>query len=114
MTSTKQISTARLKHELTVLKQRVSWLEKALRPKEARTALRDGNADLTRKQAERDAHHKAMKDYLDEKRRKMYEESPNMLRADRKWERERNAYLRERGLKPLPSDIPKGLSRAKR
>lgn len=77
-----------------------------------RAKLRNGDAQRKRDDAEFEARHNALKEYHDKWRREHYQRNPEWLQSDLKWERERDAYLRERGFKPLPSIIPKGLAEA--
>jgi hypothetical protein len=114
MGATKEVSAARIKNELTALKQRVTWLEQALRPKKARAAARQGNVDLSRQIAEQQARSKAINEFFDQKARQRYREFPHMLEDRRKFDREINEFLEARGLAPIKSDIPKGLGRVKK
>ena len=101
-----------LQRQIVALKQRVTWLERALRPKPAKAALAGQNAGLSRDLAEAEARRKAIDEFLEEKDRQWYLENPQLLKQRRKRDREINAFLRSRGLKPIPSRLPKGLGRS--
>jgi hypothetical protein len=102
-----------LKNEVTALRQRVLWIEKALKPKQAKATLRDGRAHTARQDAEDDARSRARSEYYEQKTREFYANNPESLKWQRDHERELDAYLRERGFKPEPTRIPKGLPRTK-
>lgn len=100
-------------NEIASLKQRVSWLEAALKPKPARTNPRVNKAlaDVERKWAEIQARSKAMLEFHEKEREKRLRENPNALRILVEQERKENEFLKSKGLTPSPSFIPKSLRR---
>ena len=91
-----------------VLKNRVRYLEQALRNAREKPSQLSIIANR-RDQAERDARREALKDYYEQERTERLRRSPWMLEIDQQVEDNRNAFLRSRGLKPEPSEIPKEL-----
>lgn len=110
----KRDSVARLKHELAQVKQRLSWVEKAIRREPVKERIRDGNAEVARDLARATASRKAIDEFCEQRRRRRYEEFPDLLQERRKFEKDVNAFLRERGLDPIPTEIPKRLSRSRK
>lgn len=100
----------RIERKLKALTHRVSFLERALKP--AKKAARDPRElDRTREQAEQRAQTQALHEYLLQRKIKRYLENPKWLAADLASEREFNDFLRSKGLKPMPSDIPEQFHR---
>lgn len=112
MASTNRNSVVLLKQEVSALKQRVRRLENALRRRPVKSVLSDGTARLSRELEEAEARRKAVNEFFDEKDRKRFLEHPELLAQRRKQDREINAFLRSRGVKPLPSRLPKGWGKA--
>jgi hypothetical protein len=110
--ATKRNSVVLLKQQIAALQRRVTWLEKALRPKPAKATLSVGTTHWSRELEEAEAQRKAIDEFFEEKERKRYLEDPELLAQRRKRDREINAFLRSRGLKPLPNRLPRGLGKA--
>src|SRR5690349_6859493 len=105
-------SLASLKRQLLVLKNRVGYLERALRP----TRKKPSRIELSerRDQAEKDDRHQALKEYHAQARIRGLTENQLVLQIEQVNEDERNAFLRSRGLAPEPSKIPKELRKKAR
>lgn len=96
------------RRQLKRLQLRVSWLEKALKPKRPDAAKVDRTlAGRERDRAERDAKSEALREYYEAQELGRYREQPSFLRIALECEQERNAFLVSRGFKPEPSRIPK-------
>lgn len=107
MATRTSISLTDIKRELLVLKNRVSYLERALRrakDKGTRKTLAD-----RREQAEADTRRKVLKEFLAHNRAELYRRSPPMLVGTQLFEDKMNAFFRAKGLAPEPSEIPKEL-----
>ena len=109
----KRASVDGVKRQLLVLKNRVSFLERALQKARKKPAALPVMADR-RDQAEREARREALKDYYRQRNIEHYRDNPIFLEIAQRSEDERNEYLRSRGLEPEPSDIPKELRRQAR
>lgn len=104
---TQATSLASLKKQLLVLKNRVSYLERALRPHRAepsRTVIAD-----RRDKAEGDARRNAIRDYYAHSKIDHYRANPWALANAQEMEDKLNSFLKKRGLAPEPSDIPQEL-----
>lgn len=99
-----------LQRQLRTLKNRVTWLERALKP-----VKRPLSPDLNRARdrAEEHARHEAIKEYYRKWKIEFYQRHPKFLDQDLASEREVNAFLRSRGFKPEPSAIPPEARRKK-
>jgi hypothetical protein len=102
-----------VRRQLAALTHRVSWLEAALKPKKEKAPVNRVWANYLRVSAEQKARDDAMREYREQQRVALYRENPNLVRIAREREREENAFLRSRGLKPYPSSIPKELRKVK-
>ena len=100
-----------ISRELASLKQRVKWLEAALKPKRGKPAVDRSSAGSRRETAEREARHKALSEYYAKCREDRLRRNPWMLKSELESEREANEFLKSRGFKPNPSRIPKSLRR---
>jgi hypothetical protein len=105
----KAISPTAISRELTTLKQRVKWLEAALKPKRDKPAVDRSAAGSRRETAEREARHKALSEYYAKCHEDILRRNPWMLKSEFQSERETNEFLKSRGFKPNPSTIPKSL-----
>lgn len=96
---------AAVRNEIAALKRRVASLERQLlhgkpeRPEGTVTFERDVNDAKARAAAERE--------YWQAKRDAQLLADPDAMRRARKAEREFNDFLKARGIKPLPSRLPK-------
>ena len=101
----KLIVPAAVRNEIAALKRRVASLERQLlqgkpeRPLGTLTLERDMNDARARATAERD--------YWQAKRDAQLLADPDAMRRARRAEREFNDFLKARGIKPLPSRLPK-------
>lgn len=102
-----------ISRQLLALKNRVSFLESALRQAGQKPSELAGIASR-RDDAEKEARHEALKDYYEEERAKRYQRSPWVLQIDQEVEDSRNAFLRSRGFKPEPTGTPKEFRRKAR
>jgi hypothetical protein len=98
---------------LLALQNRVSFLERALRKARQKASQLPAIAER-RDEAQADARRQALKDYDAQKRIATYRSSPWMLAIAQRLEDDRNAFLRSKGLKPEPSDIPTELRKEAR
>jgi len=105
-------SLASVQKQLIILKRKVRFLERALRPVRRR-ASREEIADR-RGQAEDDARSQALKEYYAQLRLKRLAQNELSLQIEQVSLDERNAFLRSRGLAPERSQIPKELRRRAR
>lgn len=96
-------SISNLHQQLLALKNRVTWLERALKPIKKPISP---ELNRTRDRAEEKARHEALMEYYRKWKIEFYKNNPKFLERDRASEREVNAFLRTRGLKPQPSAIP--------
>ena len=96
-------SISSLNQQLRALKNRVTWLERALKP--AKKPI-SPDLNLTRDRAEEKARYEALMEFYRKKKVEFYKRNPNWLESEISQEREKNAFLRSRGLKPEPSRIP--------
>ena len=92
-----------LRQQLRALKNRVTWLERAIKPA-TKPIFPDVNR--TRDEAEREARHEALMEYYRKWNIEFYKRNPSWLAREIAEEHERNEFLRSRGLKPEPSRIP--------
>ena len=92
-----------LRQQLRSLKNRVTWLERAIRP--AKKPI-SPDVNRARDQAEEKARHEALMEFYRLRNVAFYKRNPNWLKLEIAQEREKNAFLRSRGLKPEPSSIP--------
>ena len=94
------------RRQLKSLQSRVSWLERALKPRRPDAPKVDrARASHERDRAEREAKSKALRKYYEARELEHYREQPSFLRAAIASEQERNAFLVSRGFKPEPSRI---------
>lgn len=98
-----------VRRQLASLTHRVSWLEAALRPKKRKTPIDRARAGTDRELAERKTRNDALREFYDQRRIARYRDDPNQLKIVLELEQQENAFLRARGLKPNPSDIPREL-----
>jgi hypothetical protein len=101
-----------LKKQLLALKNRVSYLERALRPARQK-ASREDLADRL-DHAKEDARSQALKEYYAQRRLKGLGQNDLLLEIEQVNLDERNAFLRSRGLPPERSQIPKELRKKAR
>lgn len=96
-------SNSHLGLQLRALKNRVAWLERALKP-----IKKPISPDLNRQRdrAEEQTRHAAVIEYYRNWKIEFYKDNPDFLDRDLASERELNEFLRSRGLKPEPSSIP--------
>ncbi len=92
-----------LRQQLRALKNRVTWLERAIKPAK-KPIFPDVNR--ARDHAEEEARHEALMEYYRKWNIEFYKRNPDWLARERAEERKRNEFLRSRGLKPEPSSIP--------
>jgi flagellar biosynthesis/type III secretory pathway chaperone len=110
MAASKQSSVPKsLLRDVAVLKQRVAWLEKALKPQTPGRHTGDWSAQFKRTMAESNARWEALKEYWNRDRDENYRKNPDLLTGARKREKEMNAFLKERGFAPLRSQLRKRL-----
>ena len=105
LTPSKQID-----RKLKALAQRVSFLERALKP--AKKAA--GNPDLldrTRVQAKESARREAMSEYYRKRKVEFYLRNPTCLALELAEEQRVAEFLKSRGLEPEPSRIPEQFHR---
>jgi hypothetical protein len=104
--TTKVIVPATVRNEIAALKRRVALLERQLlrgkpeRPERPPAAI---EGDI----AEANARAKAEREYWQGKRDAHLLADPDAMARARKAEREFNDFLKARGIKPLPSRLPK-------
>ncbi|MDO8794021.1 MAG: hypothetical protein Q7J25_05320 [Vicinamibacterales bacterium] len=97
---------AAVRNEIAALKRRVTYLERELirgvpeRPVRTQTSF---DSEV----AEANARAKAEREYWQGKRDAQLLADPDAMRRARKAEREFNDFLRARGIKPLPSRLPR-------
>ena len=96
-------------NDIAALKQRVSWLEAALKPKPSKPPVDRLWANFERGMAESKARSDAMSEYYKKQREDRWRENPSSLRNANEIERSENEFLKSKGLKPNPSWIPKEL-----
>ena len=107
-------NSSRFARELVALKQRVKWLEAALKPRRGKPAVDRPAAGSRREAVESDARNKALSEYYAKCREDHLRNNPRMLKSELESEREVNDFLKSRGFKPNPSRIPKSLRRKAR
>jgi len=100
-----------VRRQLASLTHRVSWLEAALRPKKRKTPIDRARAGIDRESAERKTRSDALREFYEQRKIARYREDPNQVKIVLELEQQENAFLRARGLKPNPSDIPKEFRR---
>ena len=83
---------------------RVSFLECALKPAKKRASAEA--LSTVRDSAEEDAVRAALSEYYEQKRITRFLHDPKLLEFEFKYEQEEADFLRSRGLKPRPSQIP--------
>lgn len=110
-TGTKAKSEDSVRRELAALKQRVSWLEAALKPGRGKPALDRKAAGAKRNNAEAEARRKALDEYYARQHEDFLRTSPFGLEIQLKGETEVNDFLKSRGFRPNPSRIPESLWR---
>ena|SRR5690349_5284970 len=99
-----------IRRQILQLRNRVSFLERALR--NARREPSQLSAIAKRRDdAEIDATNKALNEYHERRRIEQYRESSWLLAIEQRLENERNDCLLSKGLKPEPSSIPKEVRR---
>lgn len=96
-------SISSLRQQLRELKNRVTWLERAIKP--AKKPI-PPDVNRTRDLAEQEARNEALMEYYRQRNIEFYKRNPTWLRLELDQEREKNEFLRSRGLKPEPSKIP--------
>lgn len=101
-----------VRRQLASLTHRVSWLEAALRPKKRKTPIDRARAGTDRELAERKTRNDALREFYDQRRIARYREDPSQVKIVLELEQQENAFLRARGLKPNPSEIPKELRKS--
>lgn len=92
-----------LRHQIRALKNRVTWLERAIKPVKKPISP---DLNLARDQAEENTRHEALMQFYRQRNIEFYKRNPNWLKLEIAQEREKNEFLRARGLKPEPSKIP--------
>lgn len=102
--------TIHIQRKLKALANRVRVLERAVKPAK-KAARKPGELDGQRESAEVWARHEALLEYFRQEKVKRYLANPKALAADLAHEREINDFLRSKGLKPMPSDIPEQFRR---
>ena len=102
-----------ISRELASLKQRVKWLEAALKPRRGKPAVDRSSVGSRRETAQREARHKALSDYYAKSHEDLLRRNPWMLKSELESEREVNEFLKSRGFEPNPSRIPKSLRRTR-
>jgi hypothetical protein len=112
--SKKATNPTAMSRELASLKQRVKWLEAALKPRRGKPTVDRSAAASRRETAEREARRKALSDYYAKCHEDRLRRNPWMLKSELESERETNEFLKSRGFKPNPSTIPKSLRRKAR
>jgi hypothetical protein len=103
-----------VRRQLASLTNRVSWLEAALKPDADKTPVDRERAGLARQRAEQQAHREAMQEYREQERLERYRRDPELVKVAIELRRKENAFLRSKGLKPTPSDIPEEFRRSAR
>lgn len=102
----KPIVPAAVRNEIAALKRRVAWLERELiRGKPERPA--PNQTVFERDMVEANARAKAEREYWQEKRNAQLLADPDAMARAMRAEREFNDFLKARGIKPLPSRLPK-------
>ena len=102
----RQIVPAAIRNEIAALKRRVTWLEREFargipeRPTPVET-------DVAQTMAQDKARSAAERDYWQAKRHAQLVANPNVLARAIEAEREFNQFLKARGIKPLPSTLPR-------
>ena len=96
-------SLSSLRQQVRALKNRVTWLERALKP--AKKPI-SPDVNIARDHAEQSARDEALMEYYREWNIAFYKRHPDWLERERAEERNRNAFLRSRGIEPEPSRIP--------
>lgn len=89
---------------------RVSFLERVLKPARLAALLPD-DLNEKRERAEEEARRKAMLEFYRRRKIERYLRNPSSLAADLAYEKEIADYLKSRGLKPPPSNIPEQFHR---
>ena len=97
----------KLLHEIRILKNRVRWLERALKPAKQQAVDAGVDLDRSRQRAEDDARHKAKMEYYRKRSIEHYRRNPNFLRLELESEQRLNDFLKARGFEPEQSRIPK-------
>ena len=105
LTPSKQID-----RKLKALTQRVSFLERALKPAK-KAARHPEQLNQAREQAEAGATRKAMSEFHAKKWLDFCLHNPNFVARELAEEREKADFLKARGLKPEPSRIPEQFHR---
>jgi len=95
-----------VRNEIAALKRRVACLERELIRGVPERPLRT-QTSVDREMAEANARAKAEREYWQGKRDAQLLADPDAMRRARKAEREFNDFLKERGIKPLPSRLPR-------
>jgi hypothetical protein len=96
-----------IQQQIKALQMRVKFLERALTP--AKEPVPTGSVRRKRDEAEADARHAALRDYYQEHEIRYYRRNPTFLEIAVKSEQQQADFMRARGLKPDPSQIPKEL-----
>ena len=105
LTPSKQID-----RKIKTLTQRVSFLERALKPAK-KAAPHPEQLSQTREQAEKDAVRLAMSEFHKKKWLEYCLRNPDFVARELESEREKAEFLKSRGLKPEPSQIPEQFHR---
>jgi hypothetical protein len=103
-------SPTRLEQQIKALGMRVSFLERALKPRLKNPPQLD-EANKSRERAEEDARTEALKEYYNQKNIEFYLRNPGFLARELAAECEKAEFLKSRGLKPEPSRIPEQFHR---
>jgi ribosomal protein S15P/S13E len=99
-----------IERQIKALRMRVGFLERALRKaRQDPSSLRAvaGKRD----DAEREARREALAEFFKQRQIERYLNSPSSLRIAIEAENDLNEFLKSRGLKPEPSDIPEQFRR---
>lgn len=102
----KPIVAAAVRNEIAALKRRVAYLERELTRGAPELPVRTQTIFDTQ-MAEANARAKAEREYWQEKRNAQLLADPDAMARAKKAEREFNDFLKVRGIKPLPSRLPK-------
>jgi len=94
--------------QVRALRKRVTVLERALK---TRFTIRVPNLPSNRERAEQEARRNAMSEFYRRRKTERYLRNPSLLAADLAYEKEVADYLRSKGLKPEPSQIPEQFRR---
>jgi hypothetical protein len=98
-----------VEQQMRALRQRVTYLERALKPARTRSAKAELNAkrEIAEDQGRRDA----LKEYYKQAQIENYLKNPWLLEATMRIEKKQADFLKARGFKPEPSSIPEQFRR---